>query len=132
MPSAAADRGDKPSASRSRLTPGIIDKGFGCFATLTLRRRLVDWQRSKFGRTKWQFKDRVYERPRVELVPFDDSARRRLEQSQPEGDGDREVGGELASQGWTAAEIASGLGTTRPWVLSRLAELREELAGLSG
>jgi len=32
-----------------------------------------------------------------------------------------------ASQGWKPAEIASALGTTTPWVLSRLAELRNEL-----
>jgi DNA-binding CsgD family transcriptional regulator len=29
-----------------------------------------------------------------------------------------------STQGWSTAEIASVLGTTRPWVLSRMDELR--------
>jgi DNA-directed RNA polymerase specialized sigma24 family protein len=56
-----------------RYEPGGIS--FSTLAGTTLRRRLVDWQRSRFGRTKWQFADHVYERPRVELVSLDDPER---------------------------------------------------------
>jgi hypothetical protein len=56
---------------------------FSVWVGYALRRRAVDWQRSRFGRTRWQFKDRVYERPRVELVSLDadDSLRDRLDES---------------------------------------------------
>src|SRR5215218_119677 len=47
----------------------------------SLRRRVVDWERQRYGRTVWKFKDRVYERPRVELVSLDDVSRDRLEAS---------------------------------------------------
>ena len=56
-------------------------KPFGPFATTVLRRRLVDWQRQRFGRTRWQFKGSVYERPRPEFVPLDDSVRDRLDEA---------------------------------------------------
>lgn len=36
-----------------------------------LRRRVVDWQRSRFGRTRWKFAGRVYERERPQLVSLD-------------------------------------------------------------
>jgi hypothetical protein len=44
---------------------------FSSYAGTNLRLRAVDWQRQRFGRTRWVFKDRVYERPRVELVSLD-------------------------------------------------------------
>jgi hypothetical protein len=36
-----------------------------------LQLRRVNWTRSRFGRNRWVFKDRVYERPRVDLVSLD-------------------------------------------------------------
>ena len=44
---------------------------FSVWVGYALRRRAVDWQRTRFGRTRWVFKDRIYERPRVELVSLD-------------------------------------------------------------
>jgi hypothetical protein len=52
--------------------PGRIRKGFSTWAGIVLRRRVVDWQRAKGGRTKWQFKDRVYERQLPSFVSIDD------------------------------------------------------------
>jgi hypothetical protein len=72
---------------------------FSVYATRLLSLRTVDWIRSRNGRTKWKFADSVYERQRPQLVSLDDSARDRLEQSQPEGDGDREAGGDLGIPG---------------------------------
>jgi DNA-directed RNA polymerase specialized sigma subunit len=62
---------------------------FSNFATRHLRRRVIDWQRQRFGRTRWQFKGRLHERRLPELVSLDadDSERGRLEQSV----GDRSV-----------------------------------------
>jgi hypothetical protein len=51
---------------------------FDAFATAVLRRKLVDWQRERFGRTIWRFSGgRVYERKRPEFVSLDvdDAAR---------------------------------------------------------
>lgn len=55
-----------------RYEQGSMRQGFSIWATVTLRRRIVDWQRSRNGRTKWAFADRVYERPIPELVSLDD------------------------------------------------------------
>jgi hypothetical protein len=62
-----------------RFQPGGIS--FSTYAGNTLRRRAIDWQRQRFGRRTWRFKNSVYERPRVELVSLDadDSERDRLE-----------------------------------------------------
>jgi hypothetical protein len=59
--------------------PGGIS--FSTYAGGTLRLRCVDWHRSRFGRQRWVFRDRIYERPRVELVSLDadDSEHDRLE-----------------------------------------------------
>jgi hypothetical protein len=51
--------------------PNIIRGGFSTWAGITIKKRINDWQRKRYGRTKWTFKDRVYERPRTELVSFD-------------------------------------------------------------
>ena len=53
---------------------------FSSWAGHKLRLRVVDWQRSRFGRTRWQFAGRVYERERPRLVSLDadDSERVRL------------------------------------------------------
>jgi hypothetical protein len=58
--------------------PGIIRGGFSLWAGTTLRKRLIDWERQRFGRTKWQFSDRTYERPRTEIVSLDDPQRSQL------------------------------------------------------
>jgi DNA-directed RNA polymerase specialized sigma24 family protein len=52
-----------------RFEPGGIT--FSTWAGVTIRKRINDWQRQRYGRTKWTFKDRVYERPRTELVSLD-------------------------------------------------------------
>lgn len=46
---------------------------FSTYAGNTLPRRITDWRRSpeEGGRTKWQFKDRIYERPRVHVSSLD-------------------------------------------------------------
>ena len=53
----------------TRFEPGGIS--FSSWAATTLRLRVVDWQRKRFGRRRWKFSGRTYERPRVELVSLD-------------------------------------------------------------
>ena len=53
----------------TKYEPGGM--AFSTYATYTLKLRIVDWQRAKKGRSKWQFKDSTYERPRVQLVSLD-------------------------------------------------------------
>ena len=51
-----------------------FDPGRGSFATFLFScsgRAIADYHRSRY-RTKWVFRDRVYERPRPELVSLDD------------------------------------------------------------
>jgi hypothetical protein len=50
-----------------RYEPGGSTR-FSTYATNTLCKRLIDWPRSRYGRTRWVFRHRVYERPRVGLV----------------------------------------------------------------
>lgn len=45
---------------------------FSTIATVAAARRIVDWQRLRNGRSRWQFGDHVYERERPQLVPLDD------------------------------------------------------------
>ena len=52
-----------------RFEPGGIS--FSTYAGTTLRGRLVDWQRKRFGRTRYVFSDRVLERKLPELVSLD-------------------------------------------------------------
>jgi hypothetical protein len=59
-----------------RYEPGGVS--FSTFAGYTLRRRAIDWQRQRFGRRTWRFRDKVYERPRVELISLDDPLNDRL------------------------------------------------------
>jgi hypothetical protein len=59
-----------------RYRPGRV--AFSSFADTRLRLRVVDWQRQRFGRTRWTFSGREYERPRPQLVPLDDSLDDRL------------------------------------------------------
>jgi hypothetical protein len=45
---------------------------FNTYATRTLSKRIIDWQRQRYGRTRWAFSDgRVYERKRPKLVSLD-------------------------------------------------------------
>ena len=55
----------------SKIEPRQWDRSFSGWAHPLLRLRVVDWQRSKY-RTKWQFKDRTYERPIPVFVSVDD------------------------------------------------------------
>lgn len=50
-------------------TPGGIS--FSTYAGTTLRRRITDWERHTRGRTRWQFKDRTYERQLPTITPLD-------------------------------------------------------------
>jgi hypothetical protein len=50
---------------------------FSTFATPTIRRRVTDWRRTTFGRTKWSWGDgTVYERERPQLLSVDTTAGR--------------------------------------------------------
>jgi hypothetical protein len=60
---------------------------FSNYATIILRRRVVDWQPKRLGRTVWKFRDHVHERPRPQLLSLDD----RVESDLGEGPGDPEV-----------------------------------------
>jgi DNA-directed RNA polymerase specialized sigma24 family protein len=54
--------------------PGRIRLGFRKYAALTLKKRVIDWQRQQNGgRTIWKFKDRVYERELPQLLSLDTS-----------------------------------------------------------
>jgi hypothetical protein len=54
-----------------RYKPGTgSTSSFAGWAATNLRKRVVDWQRRKY-RTRWVFKDRVYERPRPEIISLD-------------------------------------------------------------
>src|SRR6266496_3773256 len=55
-----------------RYEEGIIRKGFSLWATTTLKRRVVEWQRRDGRRTRWQFADRTYERELPRFVQADD------------------------------------------------------------
>jgi hypothetical protein len=57
--------------SKSTVSPEADGQGFGCWARLTLRRRITDWQRAKLGRTVWKFKDRIHERQLPSFVSID-------------------------------------------------------------
>jgi hypothetical protein len=101
--------------------PGRINGGFSTFAGYLLRRRAHDWLRTKNGRTRWVFGDgRVHTRERPQLVPFDDSALDRLEQSLAERNGDRQAGSDLSFTGldsegdWQRARDLELLGLEAP------------------
>jgi hypothetical protein len=62
---------------------GEWSRSFSGWVHPYLRARVVDWQRQRNGRTKWTFRDRVYERqlPVVVSLDADDSLRDRLDES---------------------------------------------------
>ena len=66
--------------------PGRIRLGFRKYAAVTLKKRVIDWQRQRNGgRTIWKFKDRVYERELPTLVSWEDAG---LDESLAAGAGD--------------------------------------------
>jgi len=73
--------------------PGRINKGFGCYCTVALKRKLIDFQRQRY-RTRWKFKDRVYERPRPQFIEFDDSVLNRLDAIESTRAGDSTASGD--------------------------------------
>jgi hypothetical protein len=100
-----------------RFEPGGIT--FSTWAGNTLKLRLVDWQRSRKGRTKWAFANgSSYVRTRPEYVSFDadDSLRDRVEAAQserkgdPEDDRDPDLGGLLADRDSSRARDLSEMG----------------------
>lgn len=69
-----------------------FDPSRGSFSTFlygAAQRGAIDWQRSRY-RTRWKFKDRIYERPRPILIPLDDA---RLDEAVSPGAGDFADGG---------------------------------------
>jgi hypothetical protein len=71
---------------------------FAVYARNILRRRAIDWQRARFGRQRWVFRDGVYERPRVELVSLDATEDDRLDAAVSRGrvdDGEHRLADEL-------------------------------------
>ena len=54
--------------------PDAGGPSFCTWATSTLKRRTIDWQRARFGRTTWKFSDRPpVERPRTVVVSHDEN-----------------------------------------------------------
>jgi hypothetical protein len=86
----------------------------GCFAPI-LRLRVVDWQRQRFGRTRWQFSGHTYERERPQLVSLDDARRDQLGASLAAGTSDppassdpdleRLLGARDRERAWDYAEL---------------------------
>lgn len=48
---------------------------FSNYAATILRRRVVDWQRKRFGRTTWKAKHKTYTRPRINIESLDNPGR---------------------------------------------------------
>lgn len=73
----------------TRFQPGRIS--FSSYAGTNLRLRVVDWQRQRFGRTRWTFKngrEHIRERPKLVSLDADDSLRDRLDESLAARSGD--------------------------------------------
>jgi hypothetical protein len=80
----------------TRYDPAASGISFSTWAGTTLRLRVTDWQRQRFGRTKWKWADGTsYERPRPSVVPFD----ARLDGALSSGAGDPADGGDLSLRG---------------------------------
>ena len=84
-------RGDRPAS-------------FSSYAAPILQRRVTDWQRKTKGRTRWTFRDHIYERPRPILVSLDSVTPEldRLGASLDPRAGDLEDGGDPAFGGLQA------------------------------
>jgi hypothetical protein len=98
-----------------RYEPGGIT--FCTYATNNLKLRVVDWERQRFGRRTWKFKNAVYERPQVELVSLDadESFRDRLESSVA-GSGLDDDASSFASDMRTLSERARRPGRRDEWL----------------
>jgi DNA-directed RNA polymerase specialized sigma24 family protein len=78
----------------SRRYDGSRGSRFSAWARATLRLRCIDWQRSRWGRTRWTFSDGSgYERELPQLVSLNDPERDRLEQTQPGSGLERDASG---------------------------------------
>jgi DNA-directed RNA polymerase specialized sigma24 family protein len=98
-----------------RYVPGGVD--FDGWAAKILRVRVVDWERQRSGRTRWQFADRTYERTRPTLVPLDDDSMgdaERAQSSDPETDCDSSLRRVLAGGSSTRARDYETLGLEPP------------------
>lgn len=75
-----------------RFEPGA--GRFSVWASAALRHRVIDWQRSRKGRTKWQFSDRTYERTLPSFVSYEAeiAGPRRLSSGQETSNDDTEHG----------------------------------------
>jgi len=71
---------------------------FSTYCGTILRRRVVDWQRRRFGRSRWVFKDRVVVRPRVDVISIDASPSL-LDDTLDEEQSDREASSNSALAG---------------------------------
>jgi hypothetical protein len=79
-----------------RYDPAASSVSFSTWAGTTLRLRVTDWTRQRFGRTKWKWADGTsYERPRPSLVPFD----ARLDDALSSGAGDPADSGDFGLAG---------------------------------
>ena len=67
-----------------RWEPDRGGPNFGVFAYVTGQRRIIDWFRAEFGRSRWQWAGHSYERERPDLVLLDDG----LVDALPAGTGD--------------------------------------------
>lgn len=112
-----------------RYRPGGIS--FSCWAGTTLRLRCVDWQRQRFGRTKWGAPHYI-ERPRPQSLSFDD-----LDDSDLLG-GPVGAGGDDLEAGWSPglARLLRAGDRQRDADLETLrrgpaGELQDELRGLA-
>lgn len=84
----------------SRDFDSTSGRPFAPLATTVLGRRLIDWQRKRFGRTTWRFGDgRVHKRKQPVFVEFDEAVIDRLDAAESEGRGDRETSGDEALRG---------------------------------
>jgi DNA-directed RNA polymerase specialized sigma24 family protein len=98
-----------------RYEPGGPD--FDGWAAKILKLRVVDWERSRFGRTKWAFNDRTYERAKPALVSLDDAAMGGAEppqSSDPEDDCDSALQWVLRNGSGTRARDYEALGISPP------------------
>jgi glycine/D-amino acid oxidase-like deaminating enzyme len=87
-----------------RYQPGRIEKGFAAWATIKLKFEIIDWQRKRWGRTRWQFKDNVHTRELPRLVEFDETVANRLDEIEstragdPAASSDEDCGGLFAQR----------------------------------
>jgi len=87
-----------------RYDPSLSATSFSTYANRVLGARAIDWTRSRFGRTKWQFADgKVYERERQQPLSLDGPAPGaddvRLVDTLGDGAGDRETGRDTTLDG---------------------------------